>query len=182
MNASRGFALRRLVFSALFIAFGLVVPQAFHALGMGGSIFLPMHIPVLIGGLVMGPVPGLIVGAAAPLLSSVLTGMPPLNSPIVFLMTLELAAYGLVAGGLMRWRGNLMLSLVGAMLAGRVVLGLGVALVRLFLPFPGTPVAYVLGSLVSGLPGLAIQLVLVPLVSRVLLQTPVGLVLRESRS
>lgn len=174
--------MRRMVFSALFVAFGLIIPALFHAVGMGGPVFLPMHIPVLIGGLVLGPAAGLVIGLMTPLLSALVTGMPPIGSPIVFLMTVELACYGLIAGGLMKWRGNLLLSLGGALLGGRIALGLAVAVVRLVIPFPGTPVAFVTGSLVTSLPGLAIQIVVVPLLAAALLRTPVGLLAREAQS
>jgi len=173
--------MKRMVFSALFIAFGLVIPPMFHALGMGGPVFLPMHIPVLLGGLILGPGAGVTIGLLTPLLSSLLMGMPPLNSPIVFMMTVELAVYGLVGGYLMKWRGNLLLSLVGALIGGRIALGLSVAAVRLVVPFPGTPVAFVAGSLVTGLPGLALQLVLVPLLTAVLLRTPIGRLAQHNR-
>ncbi|MDF2628034.1 MAG: hypothetical protein K0R39_1865 [Symbiobacteriaceae bacterium] len=174
--------MRRMVFSALFIAFGLLIPAIFHAVGLGGPVFLPMHIPVLIGGLVLGPGAGLVIGLLTPVLSSVLTGMPPLGSPILVLMMVELAAYGLIAGALMKWRRNLLLSLGGALLGGRIAMGLAVALVRLAIPFPGTPVAYVTGALVTSLPGLAIQIVVVPLLAAALLRTPVGLLAREAQS
>ena len=70
---------KRLVMTALFIALGTIVPQAFHMLGLGPSqVFLPMHLPVMICGSLLGPIAGLICGLITPLLSSVLTGMPPL--------------------------------------------------------------------------------------------------------
>jgi len=173
---------RRMVFSALFIAFGIVIPMIFHAVGMGGPVFLPMHIPVLVGGLILGPSAGLTIGLITPLLSSVLTGMPPLNTPVPYMMMVELAVYGLAAGALMKWRRNLLLSFVGALVAGRIAMGLSFVLVKLFVPFPGTPVAYVTGALVTGLPGLAVQVVLVPALAYALLRTPVGLLAREARS
>ena len=42
---------RRLVMAALCVALGVVLPMAFHSVPRGGSIFLPMHIPVLLCGL-----------------------------------------------------------------------------------------------------------------------------------
>lgn len=174
--------MRRIVFSAVFVAFGLVLPSVFHAVGMAGTVFLPMHIPVLIGGLTLGPTAGLMIGLVTPLLSSMLTGMPPLNPPIAFLMMAEMAVYGLLAGTLMKWRGSLYLSLIGAMVGGRVALGLAVAVARLAVAFPGTPVAFVTGSLVSSLPGIALQLLIVPALAAILNKTPVGLLAEEARS
>lgn len=170
------------MFSAVFVAFGLVLPSVFHAVGMAGPVFLPMHIPVFLGGLTLGPAAGLMIGLITPLLSSVLTGMPPLNPPIAFFMMAEMAVYGLLAGHLMKWRGNLWLSLVAAMAGGRVALGLAVAVARLFVAFPGTPVAYVTGSVLSSLPGIALQILVVPALAALLNKTPVGMLAEEARS
>ena len=87
----------KLVLTSLFIACGLLLPLAFHTFGMGGRTFLPMHIPVFMGGLLLGWLPGFIIGALTPLLSCLLTGMPPLI-PSLPMMIVELALFGLVAG------------------------------------------------------------------------------------
>ena len=65
-------------------------------MGIGGRVFLPMHIPVLLAGFLAGPLAGFIVGLLAPGLSTLLTGMPP--AVITPVMTLELPLYGLTAG------------------------------------------------------------------------------------
>ena len=82
--------------TALLLAMGVVLPIVFHAFPLGGRIFLPMHLPALVAGLVLGPVAGLIVGAGSPVLSMLLTGRPTV--PYMIPMLLELATYGLVAG------------------------------------------------------------------------------------
>ena len=82
-----------LVLTALFIAAGILLPIFFHGLGLGGAVFLPMHIPVLLGGMLLGWRQGFVIGLVTPLLSCLLTGMPPLL-PALPLMTSELAAYG----------------------------------------------------------------------------------------
>ncbi|MEG3041536.1 MAG: ECF transporter S component, partial [Clostridium sp.] len=86
-----------MVISALFIAIGILLPQMFHSLGMSGTIFLPMHIPVLLCGLICGWRYGALVGIIIPLFSSVLTGMPPIY-PVGVSMAFELAAYGAASG------------------------------------------------------------------------------------
>ncbi|MBQ2911931.1 MAG: ECF transporter S component, partial [Clostridia bacterium] len=65
---------KQMVLTALFIAIGVVLPQAFHAIPNAGSVMLPMHIPVLLAGLVCGPVFGLACGIITPLMSSLITG------------------------------------------------------------------------------------------------------------
>lgn len=95
-----GWAPRTVAQTGLFVALGILLPILFHQVSLGGRIFLPMHIPVLLAGALIGPVSGLIVGIISPGLSFLLTGMPPaLRVP---LMTLELPIYGLVFGLLVR--------------------------------------------------------------------------------
>jgi hypothetical protein len=156
----------------MFVALGLVLPMAFHAFGLAGQIFSPMHIPVLVGGLVLGAEAGLAIGLVTPLLSSVLTGMPPWNMPVLYLMMLELAAYGALSGYLMQRRRNLYLALLGAMVGGRIVLALGAVVTGLLVPFPGV-VTYMSGVLLTGLPGILLHLVLVPAMAYALMRTPV---------
>lgn len=82
--------------TALLLALGVVLPIVFHAIPLGGRIFLPMHLPTFVAGLVLGPVAGLVVGAGSPVVSGLLTGRPTVlyMVPMVF----EMATYGLVAG------------------------------------------------------------------------------------
>ena len=87
---------KKLVSCALCIAIGVLLPMAFHVIPNGGSIFLPMHIPVLICGLFCGAPYGLACGIITPFLSSMTTGMPP--AMILPQMMIELAVYGLVTG------------------------------------------------------------------------------------
>ncbi len=92
--------------TALLLALGVVLPIVFHAFPLGGRIFLPMHLPTFVAGLVLGPVAGLVVGAGSPIVSGLLTGRPTVfyMVPMVF----ELATYGLVVG-LLRPRFNALL-------------------------------------------------------------------------
>ncbi len=64
------FNTKRLIVSGVLMAFGLVIPMAFHGAGMAGPIFLPMHIPVLVGGFILSPLYALFVGMFTPVLSS----------------------------------------------------------------------------------------------------------------
>ena len=89
---------KKITVGGLLIALALVLPMAFHLTGVPqpGQVFLPMHIPVLLGGFVLGPVFGFFVGLFSPIISSVLTGMPAVGR-LPFMM-IELAVYGLVSG------------------------------------------------------------------------------------
>lgn len=161
---------KRLVMTALFIALGTIVPQAFHMLGLGPSqVFLPMHLPVMICCSLLGPIAGLICGLITPLLSSVLTGMPPLM-PVGLAMAVELGTYGLVIGYLIK-KSNIWIALIVSMLAGRLVNGIVNALIAGFSASAFGITAYLTTVFVTALPGLVIQLILVPLCYKLLVKT-----------
>ncbi len=154
---------KKLVFSALCISFCIVLPMAFHVFPNGGAIFLPMHIPVLLCGMLCGWPYGLACGLLGPLLSSLLTKMPA--AAVLPSMMVECAVYGAVSGilmGLLRKKTmtlRLYGSLIPAMLLGRILSGVAKAL----LFSPGLSfTAWVTASFVTALPGIGIQLVLLP--------------------
>lgn len=154
---------KRLVLTAVCAALCVVLPMAFHAFPNGGSVFLPMHIPVLLCGLICSWPYGLVCGLLGPFLSSVLTQMPPLA--YLPSMMVECAVYGCVAGAMMRLVHtkkiycDLYISMGTAMVLGRFIAGVVKALILA----PGTPIfAWVTTSLVEGIPGIVIQLALIP--------------------
>ena len=155
---------KNLAFCALCIALCVVLPMAFHAIANAGMIFLPMHIPVLLCGLACGWPYGLICGVLGPLLSGVLTGMP--GPAVLPGMMVECGVYGLVCGLMMlrvhtgKLYADLYISQITAMLLGRVLSGVCKAL--LFAPATFSIAAWATASFVTGLPGIIIQLVLLP--------------------
>ena len=157
-----------LVLSALFLALCLVLPIVTGGIPAIGNMLLPMHIPVLFCGLICGWQYGLVIGFAAPLLRSALFGMPPLY-PVALAMSFELAAYGLIIGAvyaLLRKGGlaALYTSLLTAMVGGRLVWGLA-EVVLLGLAGKGfTMQAFLSGALLTAVPGIVLQLVLIPAV------------------
>jgi len=151
--------------TALYLALAVLLPIGFHQIGASGRIFLPMHIPPLLAGFLLGPYSGVIVGALAPLLSHLLTGMPPTYA--VPLMSLELPMYGLVAGMAYKRLGiNIYISLVAAMIVGRIMFGLGLFVLGMFIDLPYTAAKFFStgGAIVSGLPGIAVQIVAIPII------------------
>lgn len=156
---------KRLVVSALMLALALVLPYFTGGIPAIGNLLLPMHLPVLLCGFLCGWPWALAVGVVAPLLRLALFSMPPLWTAIP--MAFELATYGAVAGllysRLPRRTGNIYVSLVSAMLAGRVVWGV----VKFVLSglqnteFPFS--AFVAGAFTTAIPGIIVQLVLIPL-------------------
>lgn len=154
---------KNLVLTAVCAALCVVVPIAFHSIPNAGGIFLPMHIPVLLCGMMCHWPFGLACGLLGPLLSSIITGMP--LAAVLPGMMVECAVYGCASGLLTQYirTGNryadLYLSLVPAMLLGRVISGIAKALIFT----PGLSLtAWATASFVTSLPGIAIQLVLVP--------------------
>ena len=155
---------KRAIITAICIALCVVLPQAFHAIPRAGMIYLPMHIPVLLCGLICGWPFGLLCGLAGPALSSVITGMPP--AATLPSMMIECAIYGCIAGLLMaivRTRKtylDLYISLIGAMLCGRIIAGILQALI--FSAGKYSISAWATSYFVTALPGIIIQIVLLP--------------------
>ena len=147
--------------TALCVALGLVLPLLFHALG-AGPIFLPMHIPVLLCGLLFGWQFGAVCGLAVPILSSVFTSMPPIF-PTAVAMMFELCTYGVLTGVFHRklhW--NIYSALIFAMLGGRLVSGIANAVLMGVSGKPYGIQAFVTSAFVESLPGIILQIVLVP--------------------
>jgi len=159
----------KLVLAGLFTAMGVGLPIAFHAFSLSGTIFLPMHIPVLLCGLICGWRYGMITGIIVPILSSFLTGMPPLY-PVGAAMALELAAYGAIIG-ILAGRMNVIVALIGAMLGGRIVLGISNVVLMGLAGKSYTFSAFIAGAFVTALPGIILQLVLIPAIYLILDKT-----------
>lgn len=167
-------SVKRMTIAAACIALCVVLPIAFHSIPDGGSVFLPMHIPVLISGMICSWPYGFLCGLMGPLLSSLITGMPP--AAFLPAMMVECAVYGAVSGLVLRFvrtgktYGDLYIALISAMLAGRVVSGIAKALIF----SPGMALsAWVTASFVTALPGIVIQLVLLPAVVHTLMKAKV---------
>ena len=149
-------------------AAAVILPQIFHLVGMlsgtnalPGASFLPMHLPVFAAGLLGGPICGLAAGAVSPVLSSLISGMPV--AAIVPLMTVELAGYGLVSGLLSKTKLPTLLNVLIAQIAGRAIKIAGaVAAVHIFGNYAVTA-ASVVDSTIVGLPGILLQILLLPL-------------------
>ena len=162
MNSLR---IRKLIYAALYLAIAMVLPFLTGQIPQIGAMLSPMHIPVLLCGFMCGWPWGLAVGFIAPLLRSVLFGMPALF-PAAVAMAFELAVYGGMSGLLYRllprkpWA--VYAALIIAMIAGRVVWGA----VRLLLAgLSGTSFTWALfiaGALTNAVPGIILHLVLIP--------------------
>ena len=155
---------KKSIITAVCIALCYVIPLMFHGIQNAGNIFCPMHIPVFICGLICGWQYGLLCGIAGPALSSALSGMPPVA--ILPSMMVELAAYGTASGLMMKLvrtkstYADLYISLIAAIVCGRVLAGLAKALI--FARGSYSMSAWIAGSVVTSWPGTVIQLVFIP--------------------
>lgn len=156
---------KELVLSGLLIALGLVLPMAFHLFNAGGPVFLPMHIPVLLGGMILSPIFALLVGMLTPVVSNLITSMPPLM-PMLPIMIVELGLYGLVASILRKKLNlNVFISLIISMIIGRIGAGLVVyVMTSVFAVQFAPPIAFVIGGISKGIPGIIIQLIFIPII------------------
>jgi len=151
-----------IVLTAFFMALCILLPFVFHQFVMAGRIFLPMHIPVLLAGILVSPLSGFLAGAISPTLSFLLTGMPPAYA--VPLMSLELVLLGVSMGLFKKYTQlPLILSLLLAMLVGRIGFALGLLILGRFIALPYGLSAYFKAAFVTGLPGIILQLILIPL-------------------
>ena len=154
------------IFTAVFVSLAVATPWVFHQFYLAGATFLPMHIFVLVAGLLFGWRTGLVVGLLAPLASYAISGMPVLT--ILPQIVVELSVYGLAAG-ILREKFNLrnIWALIGAMMAGRLALLLAVSII--YLIGAGKSPLTMLWTVVSlGWPGILIQLVSIPLIIKLL--------------
>ena len=156
-------SIKKLTFAGLFLALAVLLPMIFHLTGIAGQIFLPMHIPVILCGFICGKKYGLLVGAIAPLINTMILGMPVLY-PIGIAMVFELAAYGFFAGLLYEKSKRVMPTLIGAMVLGRIVRIAATYLITV--PFGATFIfkGILTAIFITSIWGIIIQIVLIPLV------------------
>ena len=157
--------IRNLTYAAICLALCLVLPFLTGQIPQIGSALCPMHLPVLLAGFICGPWWAAAVGLIAPLLRHLIFGMPPILTAIA--MAFELLTYGFVSGLLYRLlpkkTGYIYLSLIGAMIVGRVVWGVVQVIILGLSGSPFTWAAFWAGAIVNAIPGIIVQLVLIPL-------------------
>ncbi|KAF5073944.1 ECF transporter S component [Oscillibacter ruminantium] len=158
--------IQRLVLAAMFLALGIVLPFLTGQIPQVGSMLLPMHLPVLLCGLICGWKYGGAVGLVLPLLRYVMFGMPPIF-PTGIAMTFELAAYGAIAGFLYnrsKWQCVFALyrSLLIAMAGGRIIWGVVRVLLTGVAGEAFTWQMFMAGAFLNAIPGIVLQLVFIP--------------------
>ena len=161
-------SIRKIILAAIFLSLGMVLPFLTGQIKEIGDTLLPMHIPVMLCGLVCGGSYGFVVGLILPFLRAITVGMPPIYPNAVW-MSLELATYGLVIGFLygtfykkqIWW---LYCSLLASMVCGRIVWGVAKAVLLGIAGKAFTIHAWIAGGILDAFPGIVLQLVLIPVI------------------
>ena len=159
---------RKLVHAMLFAAGALVLPQLFHMAGWEGPTFLPMNIPVILAGFILGKKYGLITGIAAPVISTLVSGMP-VAFPVLPIMILQYGTYGFAAGYLSK---DIKLSSVATILLttllGWASYAIGFyGLELLFVPQIASSLSPI-SAVITGVPGIIISILAIPLIAKLL--------------
>ncbi len=156
---------RKITLTALFLALALLLPFVTGQIPEFGKALTPMHFPVILGSLFVGPLYGLFIGLVAPLLRQLLFGMPPF--PVSLMMAFELGVYGLLSGLLFKQLIRVIkndiitiyVSLIIAMISGRVVFAVSALI------FTGASNFFIVftGLFTGSVPGIILQLILIPI-------------------
>ncbi len=146
-------------------AAALTLPFLFHLLHLG-TIFMPMYLPLMLGPFLVHWRVAASLACTLPLLSALLTGMPPFFPPIAIAMAIELGLMATCAGLLYRrWPRRVLPVLLPVLLFGRLAqVGLGYAM-GLVLELPAAFLSF--ASVMRGLPGVLLMLVVIPAIIRV---------------
>lgn len=157
--------MKKMILAAFFLALGLVMPFLTGQVPEIGGMLLPMHIPVLICGFICGWKYGLLVGCITPLLRTFLFGMPPFLTAVA--MAFELAAYGAVTGCLYqkleKQKGRIYISLLSAMVVGRLVWGAVSVILYGVTGATFTWQIFITGAFLQSIPGIILQLIAIPM-------------------
>lgn len=166
--------LKKMCLSAMFIALGIVLPFVTMNIPEIGNMLLPMHIPVLLNGFILGPVYGMIVGFVTPLLRSIMFGAP-IFYPKAIVMSFELLTYGLISGVfyhiIFNRRSkliNIYISLILAMFFGRVSYGVVQSIIGLVEMSEFTFKIFITEAVINAIPGIIIQLIIIPIIIKLL--------------
>lgn len=168
--------LQRMTIAALCLALSYLMPFLTGQIPEIGAMLCPMHLPVLICGFICGWKYGLMVGFCAPILRSAILGMPPMF-PVALCMAFELCTYGAISGIMHKIMPKrkvyVYCSLLTAMVVGRVVWGIANYICMGVSGGSFTLSAFVAGAITNAIPGIIVQIILVPVVVMVIEKTKI---------
>lgn len=157
---------KKMTLSALFLAIAYLLPFFTGQIQQIGNMLCPMHIPILLCGFICGAPWGGLVGIIAPILRSLMLGMPPMF-PVAFCMALELGTYGSVAGFLHKRFSKqnffVYISLIISMICGRIVWGISMFICINIVGGQFGMEAFIAGAVTNAIPGIIFQIIIVPL-------------------
>lgn len=157
--------IKQLTFAAMCLSMGIILPQALHTIPNAGNVFLPMHMQTMLCGFICGPIYGMLIGIFSPIISHLIFSMPSVIT--LGQMVFELGTYGLTIGVLNRKiritnsKLKQYLVLLSSMLLGRITYGILNALIFRFSEYSLS--IWLTTAFVTGLPGIILQLIIVPL-------------------
>ena len=156
---------KKITYSAMFLALAFVLPFFTGQIPQIGSMLCPMHFPILLCGYLCGGIWGAVVGFLAPLLRSMILGMP-IMFPSAICMAFELATYGFVAGGLYRYlkqnKRYIYISLISAMIIGRLIWGMTMFICLGLNSNKFGLTTFFTGAIANAIPGIILQLFIIP--------------------
>ena len=163
---------KTLVLAAMLLAIGIVLPSLTGSIKEIGDSLLPLHLVVMLCGVICGWKYALTIGLMLPFLRSLFFGMPPIYPNAVW-MALELATYGFVIGFLYSLKKKysriyLFFCLITSMIVGRIVWGMAKAALLGIAGKPFGLEAFIVGGFLDAMPGIILQLILVPLTVEIL--------------
>lgn len=157
--------LLRMILAAMFLAIAYILPFFTGQIPEIGAMLCPLHIPVILCGFICGWPWGMAVGFVAPLFRSVILGMPPFF-PTAVCMAFELATYGLITGllhqRLPQKKSSIYISLIAAMIVGRIVWGIAMFICLGISGGGFTFAAFMAGAFTNAIPGIIVQIILIP--------------------
>jgi hypothetical protein len=174
--SKRSLQIKKICLAGLFLVLGWLLPIVTGRIPSIGNMLCPMHIPVLLCGFILGPWYGLLIGFITPITRFLIFGMPALY-PSALCMMFELATYGLVSGTIVkilndRFKINylisIILSLLFAMIMGRIVWAIARFTCGLFDQNSFTWKMFLAGGFINAWPGILIQLIFIPILLQIL--------------
>ncbi len=171
-------SVKKITYGAVILALAILLPQILHFTGIpkAGQIFLPMHIPILMAGVFVGPFYGLAIGMLAPIISFLVSGMP--SAVILPFMTIELAAYGFFSGifydKLSEKKMGILLYILFTQICGRIVLAAALLIATDFLSLSKLGISYLFTAITTGAIGIVLQIVIIPPIVKVLKKAKIG--------
>jgi hypothetical protein len=162
---------QNITLSAMFIALGILIPVLFHIIGIG-PVFLPMFWPIAVSAFFVPVSYAIAVGMLTPILSTIVTGMPPISPPILHVMIFELCFLSGIIGFMYNKTlfGSFWLTLTG-LIVSRIVLYICAAILS---PILGLPTELVsMAMILRGIPGTISMLLFIPILIRRVKNEPI---------